>query len=265
MVSTGLKGLDKVINSLRLGDNVVWQIDSIDDYADFVRPFVKSALEEKRRLVYIRFAHHKPLLPDKKEITVYKLDAFSGFESFSTQLNSIITKEGKEVFYVFDCLSDLLSAWSNDLMIGNFFKITCPYLFELDTIAYFSLLRNSHSFKTVARIREITQLLVNVYNFEGNYYVHPLKVWNRYSPTMFLPHLKKQERFVPIGNSVDTARLFSNIIKKGAKSTKRNLDYWDRLFMEAEDLIKKPVSAKAKSAMLKKLSSVMLTKNKKIL
>ncbi|MBU1929733.1 MAG: PEP/pyruvate-binding domain-containing protein [Candidatus Omnitrophota bacterium] len=263
MVSTGLKGLDKVINSLRLGDNVVWQIDSIDDYADFVRPFVKSALEEKRRLVYIRFAHHKPLLPDKKEITVYKLDAFSGFESFSTQLNSIITKEGKEVFYVFDCLSDLLSAWSNDLMIGNFFKITCPYLFELDTIAYFSLLRNSHSFKTVARIREITQLLVNVYNFEGNYYVHPLKVWNRYSPTMFLPHLKKQERFVPIGNSVDTARLFSNIIKKGAKSTKRNLDYWDRLFLKVEDLTGQSGTAEEKSKMLEHLCRMIIARDEK--
>lgn len=265
MVSTGLKGLDKVINSLRLGDNVVWQIDSIDDYADFVRPFVKSALEKKRKLVYIRFALHKPLLPDKKEIAIYKLDASSGFESFSTQLNSIITKEGKEVFYVFDCLSDLLSAWSNDLMVGNFFKITCPYLFELDTIAYFSLLRNSHSFKTVARIRDITQLLINVYNYEGNYYVHPLKVWNRYSPTMFLPHLKKQERFVPIGNSVDTARLFSNIIKKGAKSTKRNLDYWDRLFLKAEDLISQGGMAGEKSKMTEHLCRMIIARDEKLL
>ena len=51
-------------------------------------------------------------------------------------------------------------------MIGNFFMITCPYLFELDTIAYFALLRNNHSFKTIARIRETTQLLLDLYNFE---------------------------------------------------------------------------------------------------
>jgi pyruvate,water dikinase len=186
MISTGISGLDKVITGLQLGDNVVWQIDSIGDYTEFVDPFVKKALEEKRRLVYIRFASHKPLLKKEKGITVYELNAAEGFESFSAQINSIARKEGEGVFYVFDCLSDLLSAWSNDLMIGNFFKITCPFLFELNTIAYFSLLRNRHSFKTVARIRDTTQLLVDVYNYNDKCYIHPLKVWNRYSPTMFL-------------------------------------------------------------------------------
>ena len=223
MVSTGLKGMDRVITGLQMGDNVVWQIDAIDDYIDFVVPFVKKALEDKRRLVYIRFANHKPILEKNKAIKVYELDAMAGFETFSAQLNGIITKEGQGVFYVFDCLSDLLSAWSNDLMIGNFFKITCPFLFELNTIAYFGLLRNSHSFKTIARIRDTTQLLIDVYHYGGNCYIHPLKVWNRYSPTMFLPHVQKKDLFTPIASSVDTARLFSYIFKKGAKSTKREI------------------------------------------
>jgi len=65
---------------------------------------------------------------------------------------------------VFDCLSDLLSSWATDLMIGNFFNIICPYLFELDTIAYFSILRHSNSIDTVARIRETTQLFLDVYD-----------------------------------------------------------------------------------------------------
>ncbi|MCX5657550.1 MAG: hypothetical protein NTZ48_04925, partial [Candidatus Omnitrophica bacterium] len=69
-------------------------------------------------------------------------------------------------------------------MIGNFFMVTCPYLYELKTVTYFSILRNSHSFKSVARIRETTQLLMDVYHCDGDFYVHPLKVWNRYSPTM---------------------------------------------------------------------------------
>lgn len=31
-VSTGLKGFDQVIDNLRPGDNVVWQVDSASDY-----------------------------------------------------------------------------------------------------------------------------------------------------------------------------------------------------------------------------------------
>ncbi|MDD5634784.1 MAG: PEP/pyruvate-binding domain-containing protein, partial [Candidatus Omnitrophica bacterium] len=242
------------------------QIDSIASYIDFVDPFVKKSLEEKRRVVYIRFANHKPLLEKQKDVVIYQLDAFMGFESFSTRINSIIKKEGKGVFYVFDCLSDLLSAWSNDLMIGNFFKITCPYLFELDTVAYFALLRNSHSFKTVARIRDTTQLLIDVYEYNGSCYIHPLKVWNRYSPTMFLPHIRKKNQFIPIASSTDTAKLFSDIFKKGTKSTKRNLDYWDRVFIIAEDLAgREKTSSEKVKEMVDQLSRLIIARDEKIM
>jgi hypothetical protein len=265
MESTGLRGLDKVITGLRLGDNVVWQIDQIEDYLDFVRPFVKQALADRQELIYIRFAAHPPIFEGVKGIQTYKLDAYAGFESFSTQLTNIITKHGDGAFYVFDCLSDLLPAWANDLMIGNFFKIMCPYLFELNTIAYFSILRNKHSFKTIARIRETTQLLLDVYHYEGNYYVHPLKVWSRYSPTMFLPHIRKKESFVPIANSGDTAKLFSEVFKKSPKSARRNLDYWDRLFIKAEDMAHKPEQEKEKLEMVEELSRIMLSREDKML
>ncbi|OGC04870.1 hypothetical protein A2276_02780 [candidate division WOR-1 bacterium RIFOXYA12_FULL_43_27] len=205
--STGLKGLDEILQNLKLGDNVVLQVDNIESYLHFIRPYVKKALEEKRNLVYIRFAKHPPLLAKDKNIKVYELDASSGFETFTKQVHEIITKAGLKAFYVFDCLSDLLSAWATDMMIGNFFMVTCPYLFKLDTIAYFAILRNNHSYKTIARIRETTQLLLDIYNFDQRFYVHPLKVWNRYSPTMFLPHLEDGEKFIPVVNSVDAARL----------------------------------------------------------
>ncbi len=266
MISTGVKGFDKVITGLQLGDNVVWQIDAVEHYAEFVMPFVEKALSEKRKLVYIRFANHPPLFKDEKNITIYKLDPHAGFEPFSAQISQIAKKEGEGVFYVFDCLSDLLSAWSNDLMIGNFFKITCPYLFELNTIAYFSLLRNRHSFKTVARIRDTTQLLIEAYHLDVNCYIHPLKVWNRYSPTMFLPHIKQKDRFVPIANSADTAKLFSDIFKKGAKSARRKLDYWDMLFMKAEDLAgKKGVLPETKKAMMEQLAKITIARDEKLL
>jgi len=139
-----------------MGDNVVFQVENIEDYKTFVNPYVNTALEKGRRIVYMRFAKHPPILEPTGKVAIYKLNADIGFESFSTQVHYIIRQEGRDVFYVFDCLSDLLLAWATDLMIGNFFVITCPYLFELNTVAYFSILRNRHSFKTIARIRETT-------------------------------------------------------------------------------------------------------------
>ena len=152
--STGLNGLDRIVNSLRLGDNVVWRVDAVDDYRAFVTPFVRTALADGKRVVYCRFARHEPLINPGEDVTVYNLDAYRGFESFTTRLHSIIGQEGTGVYYVFDCLSELLDAWATDAMIGNFFVVTCPYLFELDTVAYFALLRDHHSFKTVSRVRD---------------------------------------------------------------------------------------------------------------
>ncbi len=262
--STGLKGLDEILCGLNRGDNIVWQVDSIEDYCHFVGPYIRKAIDDGRNVVYMRFAMHEPLVEDQPAITTYQLDSTSGFEAFSTQVHTIISQEGPETYYLFDCLSDLQFAWATDMMIDNFFMVTCPYLFDLDTITYFAILRNHHSFKTIARIRATTQLLLDVYNFKGAFYVHPLKVWKRYSPTMFLPHLQEEESFSPIISSVDASNLFSHITGKGLDGSARTLDYWDRLFMKAESLLALPPESEEVSEIVEQLCRIMVGREKRI-
>ncbi|MHC4677802.1 MAG: PEP/pyruvate-binding domain-containing protein [Planctomycetota bacterium] len=264
--STGIESLDAVLTGLEKGDNVVWQVDSINDFAAFVSPYVERAKQQSRRLVYMRFADHAPLVGSAAGANVYELDAGIGFEAFTTQVHAIIGKEGKEAYYVFDCLSYLLDAWATDLMIGNFFMVTCPYLFELDTIAYFALLRDRHSFKTIARIRETTQLLLDLHNVEGKHCLHPLKVWKRYSPTMFLPHLQQKGAFVPITSSVDATKLLAHISERGLKPAERALDYWDRLFLDATELSETPqASEQARQETVDRLCRIMIGRDQRML
>lgn len=259
--TSGNPSFDAVVGGLRMGDNVVWQVSELNDYAYFVRSFVASALEEKRNIVYIRFADHPPVIDEGIQgVTRYELDPRIGFESFSAEVFRIITDEGEDTFYVFDCLSNLLFEWATDLMVGNFFVIACPYLFERNTIAYFALIRDSHSYQTVARIRETTQLLIDVFNENKRMYVHPLKVWQRYSPTMFLPHLKEEDRFTAITSSVDAAQLFTEASLHSPGRGERSLDYWDRLFMEAELLLEKPWDRAKKEEMVDRICRVMMTR-----
>ncbi|MCL2176198.1 MAG: PEP/pyruvate-binding domain-containing protein, partial [Treponema sp.] len=230
--STGLSGLDQVVDMLWLGDNVVWQVQSIEDYLEVVRPYIDQSKRDGRRLVYFRFGNHKPIMNDDEPSVVYKLDASVGFESFATQVHDLIAKEGLKAFYVFDCLSDLLDFWYSDLMIGNFFRVTCPFLYILDTVAYFALIRGVHTHSTIARIRETTQLLLDLYHIDNKIYVHPLKVWERYSPTMFFPHLIDVDKVVPITSSADAASLFSGV-GQGIKAR----DYWDITLEKAQAIL----------------------------
>lgn len=231
-VSTGINGFDKTIDMLRLGDNVVWQVDSAEDYRHFVKPFIRQGRDDKRKIVYMRFSDQESLLDDTNGVKIYDLNANEGFESFGTKVHDIITEEGLEVFYVFDCLSELLRDWHSDLMIGNFFKITCPYLHELNTVAYFAIMRNTHTYATIARIRETTQVLLDLYQIKGEYYVHPLKVSKRYTPAMFMPHRSKGEEFLPITSSTDLSAIFKN-----TSIQEERIDYWDRIFKDAKDTL----------------------------
>ncbi len=264
-VSTGWGSLDKIINNLRRGDNVVWQVDAIDDYQRLVVSFVNNALVNDERVVYFRFGRHVALLEERNNLKICRLDVEKGFESFSAQVHSIITKEGENVCYVFDSLSDLLRVWATDLMIGDFFSITCPYLYELNTIAYFAILRDRHSFKAIARIREITQVLIDVYNYKGQICIHPVKVQHRYSPTMFFPHIKQKSSLQPVINSVDASELFTHLSRRKRGVAQRHLDYWDRLFIEARNLSESGTHAEEKQDMVEQLSRLLLTRNKRIL
>lgn len=234
-ISSGIRGFDEMIDCLRLGDNVVWQVDSVADYKTMAEPFVKQAQLEGRNLIYVRFGSHEPLLEEGPHVQTYHIEARKGFESFAIAVHNLIEKEGRKAFYVFDCLTDLLQYWYSDLMIGNFFKVTCPFLYQLDTIAYFALIRNVHTNSTIAGIRETTQILLDLYRVNEKCYIHPLKVWQRYSPTMFFPHLIQGQETVCITSSSEAAQLFSTI-NRGEE----RLDYWDVVFNKAKEALSLP-------------------------
>jgi len=234
-ISSGLRGLDDILDYIRLGDNVVWQVSSLDEYLAFTEPFAKQAKADGRNTIYIRFASHKPVLKDTAGIKVYKLDTSLGFESFTVAVHDIITQEGRGAFYIFDSLSDLQTAWSTDLMMGNFFRVTCPYLFELDTVAYFPVIRSHHSFETLARIRETTQLFLDVYSGKETRYLHPIKVWNRYSHEMFLPHRVHEDGTCPaLTNGIDISMFYSLLNTKNIFQGTQDLDSYERFFQQAK-------------------------------
>lgn len=237
-IKSGLPGMDELLNYIRMGDNVVWSVADLEDFKFFAIPFAEQEIRDGRNLIYMRFADHEPLLTPRPGLKICEFDPDKGFEAFTVDIHDRITEEGKDAFYVFDSLSSLQSVWYTDLMMGNFFRVTCPYLFQLDTVAYFPLLRGRHSFEAVARIRDTTQLLLDVYR-GGRIYLHPLKVWNRYSTKMFLPHscsLQQGEeyRFETVDGGVAMSRYYQLVEEEEEKNQDQNYDSHDRFFSLAK-------------------------------
>ena len=279
----GIEQLDETLDNIRLGDNVVWQVSNLKEFSYFVNPFIKQALNDKRNLIYIHFGKHEPIIPMTEDdinklkqekinstteftmikrngIKIYDVDP-KQFESFTLEVHNIIKKEGWDAFYVFDCLSDLQEIWSTDLMMGNFFRVTCPYLFSLDTIAYFPVIRGKHSFEAIAKIRETTQLFLDIYSNNNDVYIHPIKVWNRYSKEMFLGHkydLKTKE-VTALTDGMEVSKFYKVI--NSSNMNEQNTDSWERFFTKTELLHESGVDISDKCDMM---CSMMMAKDKKM-
>ncbi|MBN1889402.1 MAG: PEP/pyruvate-binding domain-containing protein [Thermoflexales bacterium] len=234
-IRSGLEALDEVVQGIRLGDNVVWQVDQLEDYGRFVRPFVEQAVAERRRLVYVRFAPHPPVLEARNGLDWVELDPRPGFDYFTRQVHQTIERYGRETFYVFDNLSALAVEWATDELLANFFQVTCPFLFELDTVAYFALIRGRHAHAAVARIRDTTQILLDVYRVKDQLYIHPIKVWDRYSPQMFLPHLASGARWEPLSGSHQAAEVLASARQSPLRGTRRSIAPWESVYQKLVD------------------------------
>ena len=287
-IKSGIPGLDEVLDNIRLGDNVVWNVTNLNEFSYFVDPYVKQAKEDKRNLIYIRFANHDPLIEMTEEdfrlleieqnntetdfamierdgIKIYLVNPYNQFETFTLEVHRIIEKEGVDAFYVFDCLSDLQAVWSTDLMMGNFFKVTCPFLFQLDTVAYFPIIRGRHSFDAIAKIRETTQLFLNVHsNSPDEVYVSPLKVWNRYSQTMFLGHkFNPRTGFVKVlQEGHEVSKYYKTINDSDKHQNGQILDSWERYMLQVRMMY---AEGRNIDDECDKICELMMTKDEKML
>ena len=50
-LESGIEGLDRVINGLMPGDNVVWLVDNAADYALFAASFARRSVSAGRKFV----------------------------------------------------------------------------------------------------------------------------------------------------------------------------------------------------------------------
>ncbi len=236
-LSTGLPELDRLLHGIQAGDNIVWQVERVEDYLAFVEPYVTGALAAGKKLIYFRFAKHAALLPEDSGAEVCEMDPQAGFEAYLDRIHAKIEEAGRGAFYVFDCLSDLAVDWFSDTMLGNFFSLTCPYLYDLETVTYFGLLRNHHSLSATTPIRNTTQLFLDVYRHQEQLYLRPLKVQHRQSLTMHDLHARVGNKFHLVNDSYTIAEVLSGPARSALDSAMYRLDVWNRAFLRAEESV----------------------------
>jgi hypothetical protein len=233
-LTTGIPGLDRVLTGLIPGDNIVFQVDGVEHYEPFLTRYAEDALRKGKQLTYFRFAKHSPLIPEDSGAEFHTLRPEAGFEAFVSDIHRTIERTGPGCYYVFDCLSELAVDWYSDQMLGNFFMLTCPYVLDVGAIACFALLRGYHSPEASGPVLDTAQIVLDVYRHGDASYVHPVKVQHRYSPTMHMLHVWREDDLRPVVESATISEIMNSVPWTGLEGTSQRVGVVNRAFGEAE-------------------------------
>jgi transcriptional regulator with PAS, ATPase and Fis domain len=197
--TTGIAEVDQVVGGIIAGDNVVWEIDSGVAGDHFISRFVTACEQGAIPVVYISF-NRSPQTIASRYAKLMSPGRFSLVDCFSSgkgnrdemflkffddparnsihapvhiadpadpsrleqALIEVGTRGGQSANYVFDSLTGMLDLWGDENRVVRLFGHLCPRLYDLSTIAYWLLETEAHSEAFLAKVRHITQVVIEV-------------------------------------------------------------------------------------------------------
>ncbi|WP_020589816.1 helix-turn-helix domain-containing protein [Desulfobacter curvatus] len=225
-VSSGIPGLDRLLNGLFIGDNVVWYDDAGSLAHPFCMKFIQASHQQRKPIVYVSFDRSpKNLiqtlgpLAENPHLTI--LDCFTNGKGDKAEVfNKFYEKDGAQwpyqvirvtepwkpdtvfeaidglhrnlsgdVRFVMESLTGMQDLWEGEDQILKFYSHSCPKLYEMDTIAYWIVEKNAHSGRLRAHINQIAQVAVDLTMTQGRSCIKILKADKRQPADIGIPVL----------------------------------------------------------------------------
>ncbi|HZV47896.1 MAG TPA: helix-turn-helix domain-containing protein [Thermodesulfovibrionales bacterium] len=221
-IFSGITDLDNLIDSLYVGDNVVWEVEAGTAPEIFMLNFLRQSLSEDRTVIYVSFNQSPHTILQKIGETTPKgnfilLDCFTSgkgkndraflkfyenngdpcvmrvedprnIDQFTTLLASLEDKFQSGGRYIFDSLTGMQDLWGDENRTYKFFTYICPLLYDLGTVAYWILEKDAHSQKFKANLRHITQVVLELFKRKDKLWIKALKLEGRPNREAFKPH-----------------------------------------------------------------------------
>lgn len=187
--STGSSDLDALLEELRAGDNVVFYTDTWQDYLPFAASLVRHIATSSQELVYVRLnGLLEPTLERVANLRVLDLVSYSKENRPLLALRDAITASTLARYYLFDPLNPDPPWFIDDEETRDFFLSLCPALYEIRSIAYWGIPEGGLGAGAIAAIKDCTQVFLDVSRRDQDLLLTPVKVWARYSESMFRTH-----------------------------------------------------------------------------
>ncbi|MBT8342033.1 MAG: helix-turn-helix domain-containing protein [Desulfatitalea sp.] len=220
-VSTGLTALDRRLDGLFIGDNVIWY----DEAGSLAFPFVLNLIRESQMrnkpIIYVTFDRSpKNLLEELGPLAetphltildcfthgkgdgsavfskfyekngaqwpyqIVKINEPARPEKVAEAIYGIHQKQTEDVRFVFESLTGMQDLWEGEESVLKFYSRSCPRLYELETIAYWIIEKGAHSNRLKAHINQIAQVAIELGIRRGKSALTILKAHNRRPNTL---------------------------------------------------------------------------------
>jgi Nif-specific regulatory protein len=217
--------IDRLVGGVLPGDNIVWEVDSGAPVDQFVAAYLAAGETQGATITYVSFNRSPQTISrawgrDVSQGAFQLIDCFSsgkgnndkvfldfyesggdgsrssvvhmGNPSDPTELERALANTGDagrgiNARYVFDSLTGMLDLWGDEDVVLRFFGHICPRLFDLSTIAYWFLETEAHSQRFLAKVRHITQVVLEIGISRGIRTLTLRKAANRRSTAIGVP------------------------------------------------------------------------------
>ena len=217
--------IDRLVGGVVPGDNIVWEVDSGAPVDQFIAAYLAASEAQGATITYVSFNRSPQTISrawgrDVSQGAFQLIDCFSsgkgnndkvfldfyesggdrarssvvhvGNPSDPTELERALANtgaagRGTNARYVFDSLTGMLDLWGDEDVVLRFFGHICPRLFDLSTIAYWSLETEAHSQRFLAKVRHITQVVLEIGISRGIRTLTLRKAANRRSTAIGVP------------------------------------------------------------------------------
>ncbi len=225
-VLTGIDHLDRLLDGLYIGDNVLWYDNAGSLAPVFYLNFILASQAQDKPLIYVSFDRSPKNLLDKlgplgDNGHLIILDCFTYGKGAGSDVFLKFYRDGlpnrackiirvedprndhhvmeavydaharleEDVRFIFESLTGMQELWGGEDHIVNFYSHSCPRLYELKTVAYWIIEKQAHSQRLRARINQIAQVAIDLTVKRGKTSLTILKAEKRNLETLNKPFM----------------------------------------------------------------------------
>jgi len=188
MLSSGIDGLDQILEGPRWADTVVFCLSDWREYNAFLEPLADFLQARNISTHYIRFTERPASTSPSvsKNLRVHDLFPIESTEALGDELREVFNSNDTSTFYIFDDLSPLASLAKSDDALAELVRHIRLEVTHRKAAAYIAVDKNQVSMQTLAGLKDAASICVDVRSVDGTVHLQPIQVQGRYSESMFL-------------------------------------------------------------------------------